>query len=162
MYFPRGPVQRPEFTIDFWIKPETEPNPEGKGAGVILGCTRYGAIPDLCVSLTKDGRIWFMCPGIVPQGWGFASQSSIWEKDKWTRVTLTTSNQHQRSRIYLNGKLDAEVPSAGYYPYGLFLLGGQLSQRPDLGATGGVSTTPLAVIDELHLIGKEWVPEEGG
>jgi len=159
MRFPAGGLQTPDLTIDFWMKPDTEPNPEGTGAGVILAFWRHGANLDLSVTMTRDGRICFYYPG-VPPNHNLVSTSSVWEKDRWTRVTITSSVKNQRTRIYLDGRLDAEAPGAGYYPHGALVLGDPFPGSGEgLWSSGGVDGTFLGVVDEIHLLSTERGPE---
>lgn len=143
-------LQKPDMTISFWIKPETDPNAHGVGAGDILAWVRGGAFEsrDTAVFMTPQGTI-----GVGLGGGGFtagSSRTSIWKKDEWTHVTVTMSASANRFRVYLNGVLDAEwKPAMSYYPYGGFMIGNP-----------GKARQPAfqGIIDELHIVEGEWVP----
>ncbi len=143
--------QTPEMTIRFWIKPETDPNPEGQGAGDILRWARGAANEsrDVAVFLAPDGTI-----GAGLGGGGFSGgtgKTRVWKKHEWAHVTVTFSAANRRIRIYVNGEKDAEwTPHISYYPYGAFQIG-------NTGRDGKNSFVGL--VDELHVWAGEWTPE---
>lgn len=77
-------------------------------------------------------------------------------------VLATDLRQHKRSCFQSAEQPEAQALSAGQYPQGVLTLGACLWQAPDQTATGEASTKPPAVIDEVHLVGKEWAAQGGG
>jgi len=115
-YLPVGPCASPKMTADFFIKPQQA---SGSGGEIFNIGRRY-----FC-RLTQESKIhfgWWHQPALE-----LVSASAL-AAGRWTRVTITLDSvspeaENRELRIYLDGRLDARMPSGGYWPYDTLRLG---------------------------------------
>ncbi len=143
-------LQTPELTYDFWIKPE---GPIAESGGIIFASWRASGRADNSIVLIPDGRL-----GVNIAGVAFDGKTPL-QPDRWTRVTITISQQHNRTRFYLDGQLDREIPSHVYYPYGINGFGNPFPGEVD-STLWNMPRAFRGTLDEFRMLDYEWTPEE--
>lgn len=141
-------LQTEELTYDFWIKPEGELT---KSCGIIFSTYRNPKRADNSIVLLPNGQIGLSVGGGVTQN------RTPLRADEWTRVTITISHKHQRTRFYLNGKLDVEHPFGWYYPHGRIALGNPYPAEVD-GTLWNLAQSFRGTLDEFQILSREWTP----
>lgn len=138
-----------EITYDFWIKPEGE---LAKSCGIIFSTYRSAHRADNSIVLQRNGLIGLSIGG------GLTQNRTPIPADQWTHVTITISRKHQRTRFYLNDKLDVEHPFGWYYPHGRIAFGNPYPAEVDA-TLWHLAQSFRGTVDEFHLLSREWTPE---